>query len=289
MYIIENQLLRITVKSTGAELQGIVHKLHSLEYLWNGDPAFWPKRSPVLFPIVGALKNNTYQFAGNGYDLGRHGFAREMEFVPESAEASGAVFLLESNESTRAHYPFDFEFRIGYQLEENRLTVTYNVKNTGHSEMYFSVGGHPAFRVPLVTGTSYNDYFIEFNEGETLARWPVTTEGLIGREPQRCLTGEDRMPLTKELFANDALVFKFPTSSMVSIRSDKTDHGVDMDISGFPYLGIWAAKEADFVCIEPWCGIADSVDTDQRLEHKEGIHRLAEAESFKRSWIASFF
>ncbi|MBS1935365.1 MAG: aldose 1-epimerase family protein [Bacteroidetes bacterium] len=289
MYSIENEQLSISVSTKGAELQSIFHKKFKLEYMWDGDPAFWGKKSPVLFPIVGTLKGDTYFIDKKAYHLTRHGFAREMEFEVKGHTADSITFFIKSNFSTLKQFPFEFEFSIRYKLSGNNLTVTYIVKNTSDSYCYFSVGGHPAFKAPLVEGTSYDDYYLEFNEDETLSRWPISKEGLIEKTPEPFLTSSPVLPLRKELFYKDALVFKYPTSSIVSLKSDKTEHGLDFDFDGFPFLGIWAAKNADFVCIEPWCGIADSVDTDQQFTHKEGINKLKSKEVFERSWSVTFF
>jgi galactose mutarotase-like enzyme len=289
MSSIENQHLKVLIHPKGAELQSIFNKDLQLEYLWNGDPAFWTKRSPVLFPIVGTLKNNTYFYNNTAYELGRHGFAREMEFEKEGQQFDAIGFLLKSNKGTLQHFPFAFEFRIHYLLEGYDLKTTYSIKNLSAGEMYFSVGGHPAFNLPLVEGTDYSDYYLEFNETETSPRWPISKDGLIEKEPEPLLQDTTVLPLSKELFFKDALVFKYPASSLVSLKSDKTAHGLDFDFSGFPYLGIWAAKNANFVCIEPWCGISDPVDTDQQFVHKEGIQQLAAGGIFERSWKVSFF
>jgi galactose mutarotase-like enzyme len=289
MFTIENEQLKIMISSKGAELQSIFNKQTQLEYLWSGDPAFWAKKSPILFPIVGTLKNDIYYYNDKSYKLSRHGFARDMEFETEKQSRTVITFLLQSNEKTLLNYPFDFEFRIIYCIQDNNLRVSYNVSNTSVGEMYFSVGGHPAFKVPLVDGTLYNDYYLEFNEEETTPRWPISKDGLIGTIPEPLLRETNVLPLTKELFLKDALVFKKPTSSVVTLRSDKTAHGFDFDFGDFPYLGIWAAKNAEFVCIEPWCGIADSVNTNQQLINKEGINKLNAGEIFERSWIAAFY
>ena len=289
MFTIENEFLKIIIKAKGAELQSIFHKANQLEYLWNGDPAFWSKKSPVLFPIVGTLKNDTYFYKNKLYKLGRHGFARDMEFEIENQNNDSITFLLRSNETTLENYPFLFEFRVNYSIDINNLTVTYIVKNISEDEMYFSVGGHPAFKIPLVEGTSYNDYFLEFNKDETLARWPISADGLIEKKPEAFLTNRSILFLSKELFYKDALVFKYPTSFMVTLQSDKTSYGLNFNFSQFPYLGIWAAKNADFVCIEPWCGIADSVDSNQQIKDKEGINKLNGEEIFERSWNVSFY
>ena len=289
MFTIENEFLKVIINAKGAELQSIFHKTHLLEYMWSGDSSFWAKKSPVLFPIVGTLKNDTYFYNNKPYKLGRHGFARDMEFETENQIAGSITFVLKSNETTLQHFPFLFEFYIKYSIEKNDLTVTYTVKNISDNEMYFSVGAHPAFKVPIVEGTIYSDYYLEFNEDETLARWPISPDGLIEKKPEPFLIAKNILSLSKELFYKDALVFKFPTSSMVSLRSDKTNHGLDFNFSEFPFLGIWAAKNADFVCIEPWCGIADSVDTNQQIKDKEGINKLNAGEIFERSWKVSFY
>jgi len=289
MFTIENDLLKVIINAKGAELQSIFHKAHQLEYMWSGDPAFWAKKSPILFPIVGTLKNDEYFYNDRSYKLGRHGFARDMEFEIEDQTADSISFLLRSNETTLQHFPFQFELIINYSIEKYNLTVTYTVKNISEGEMYFSIGGHPAFKVPLVEGTEYTDYYLEFNKDEILPRWPISPDGLIEKTPEPFLRSGNILSLNKELFYKDALVFKHPASSMISLLSHKTKHGFNFNFSGFSFLGIWAAKNADFVCIEPWCGIADSVDSDQQIINKEGINKLNAGEIFERKWNASFY
>jgi len=289
MFSIENDQLKVIINSKGAELQSVFNKESGIEFMWSGDAAFWGKKSPVLFPIVGTLKNDTYFYNNKSYKLSRHGFARDMEFEVADQQKESVSFFIKNNESTFKNYPFAFEFFIKYAIDNNKLTVTYTVKNIFAEEMYFSFGGHPAFKVPLAEGTSYTDYYLQFNNDESLQRWPISADGLIENKSLPVLTGTNILQLTKELFSKDALVFKHPGSSVISLRSAKTNHGLDFTISGFPYLGIWAAKNADFVCIEPWCGIADSVDADQQLIHKEGINKLNAGEIFERSWSAKFF
>jgi galactose mutarotase-like enzyme len=289
MFSIENEKLKVVINSKGAELQSIFNKEFGIEYMWSGDAAFWAKKSPVLFPIVGTLKNDTYFYNNKPYKLSRHGFARDMEFEVVDHQKESASFFIKNNESTLKNFPFAFEFIIKYAIDNNKLTVTYIVKNIFEEEIYFSVGGHPAFKVPLNDNTSYEDYYLKFNNDQSLSRWPISADGLIENKTQPVLNGTNILPLTKELFLKDALVFKHSASSVVSLLSAKTNHGLDFNISGFPYLGIWAAKNADFVCIEPWCGIADSVDTNQQLINKEGINKLKASEIFERSWYATFF
>jgi galactose mutarotase-like enzyme len=289
MFSIENQALKISIHSHGAELQSIFHKELRLEYMWNGDPAFWNKKSPILFPVVGTLKENTYYYENRPYTLGRHGFARDMEFEVENQAPDAITFLLRSNAETRQKFPFEFELRVSYQLWQNSLKTIYSIKNLSDGDMYFSVGGHPAFKVPLTEDTGYTDYYLEFDKNDTVPRWPISKEGLIKNTPLPFFNNTKLLPLSKELFNEDALVFKHLASANVKLGSLKTTHGLRFDFTGFPFLGIWSAKNADFVCIEPWCGIADSVDADQQLVHKEGICRLAAGELFERSWNITLY
>lgn len=289
MLSIENQQLRITLHPKGAELQSIYHKGHQTDYLWSGDPAFWGKHSPLLFPIVGTLKDNTYHYEGKSYTLPRHGFARDREFTVESQGPDSIAFLLKSDAATKVNYPFDFELRVIYRLLDAGFTTTYRVDNPAVAPLYFSIGGHPAFRVPLVPGTEYADYYLEFDKPEKAPRWPISRDGLIETRPGPLLNDTRTLPLKKELFAKDALVLKHPASGGVALRSARTPRGLKMDFPGFPFLGIWAAPNADFVCIEPWCGIADPVDSRQQLTEKEGIHRLEPGGRFERSWTLTVF
>lgn len=291
MFTIENEYLAVDIIQKGAELQRIYNKKIFLEYLWNGDPAFWSKRSPVLFPIVGSLKNNTYFYENKSYQLSRHGFAREMDFTVTDQSASSITFTLVRNDAMLEKYPFQFKFDIIYAISANQLHVTYRVVNKGevNEKLYFSVGGHPAFRLPLLTGTNYNDYFLEFNRIETVGRWPITPEGLIGDGPTMIMQEENRLPLDKSLFYSDAIVLKNLKSDKVKLVCGKDGELFEFDFTGFPYLGIWAAKDADFVCIEPWCGIADSVHASQQLTDKEGIIALDSTDQFERTWKLTLF
>lgn len=289
MFTIENQQIKAVIDAKGAELTQLCHKEHNLDYMWNGDPAFWAKHSPVLFPIVGTLKANTYFYKGRSYQLSRHGFARDKQFAVEEQAADTITFLLCDDAETREVYPFTFEFRIRYTLYENSLAVTYKVTNNGKDNMFFSVGAHPAFAIPLVKDTTYTDYYLQFDQFETAPRWPISQDGLIETTPLPLLKQSNRLPLSKDLFQKDALVMKGLGSSIITLRSDKTEHGFRFDFPGFPFLGIWAAKNADFVCIEPWCGMADGVGANQQLEDKEGINKLASCEAFTRTWTVTLF
>ena len=289
IYQLSNDLLLVSIASQGAELQSIFHKEHKLEYMWDANPAFWSKKSPVLFPIVGGLKNSTYTFEGQSYQLNRHGFARERNFEVTAQTGHSITFTLSADEESLKVYPFHFRFSVIYTLDQNKLQVTYEVENAGKQEMYFSVGAHPAFAVPLVEGTLFTDHYLLFSDQETAGKWPLSPQGLIETAPENLLENETTLALTKELFYGDALVFKHLKSTSISILNHKNTHGLQLSYTGFPYMGIWSYKDADFVCIEPWCGIADSVNTSGDLSKKEGIHSLSPAEKFNRTWSVEIF
>lgn len=287
IYTIENKHVRVQVSALGAELQSFYNKQAGIEYMWNADPLYWAKKSPVLFPIVGTLKDNTYSFKGKSYKLGRHGFAREKEFILKEQSDNHFLFTITNDDNTLQVYPFLFEFSIRYSLSATAFSVTYIVRNTGDKAMYFSVGGHPAFKVPLADGEAYTDYFLKFNKKENAGRWPIATGGLIEQEPVPMLTNSDTIPLRKELFYKDAIVFKKLESDIVKLLSAKSNNGISFNFGAFPYLGIWAAKDAGFICIEPWSGIADSVTADQDFTSKEGINQIAPGEIWQKEWSVS--
>ena len=245
---------------------------------------FGENHRPFCSQLWELLKDNLYRFEGQEYHLPRHGFARERDFIVENTSDESVTFLLTHNEESLRVYPFAFEFRLKYELHENQLSVTYSVKNIGNKTMYFSVGGHPAFAVPLSTDTNYEDYYLVFNKTEDFQRWGLVEGGLIAEHSTDFLHNTNRLALTKELFHKDAIVFKNLQSTEIILKSDKTSRQLKFDFKGLPYLGIWAAKDANFVCIEPWCGIADSENHTQELTEKEGIIVLERDEIFERTW-----
>lgn len=289
MYTLASDALTVTVDAKGAELKSFRNKQTGLQYLWSGDPAFWAKTSPVLFPVVGALKANAYFYRGKTYGLPRHGFARDKEFAVAEQTENSIRFTLTSDAATLDVFPFQFVFAIVYAVQGATLSVRYVVENKGDEPMAFSVGGHPAFALPLAEGTAYNDYALRFEKEETAGRWPITKDGLIDSAPQPLLQATRELLLTKELFQKDAIVLKGLQSKQVELVSDKTPHGLRFSFDGFPYLGLWAAPGADFLCIEPWCGIADSVDASGELLEKEGIEKLEVGGVFQREWSVNVF
>jgi galactose mutarotase-like enzyme len=288
MHLLENDLLQIAVSPHGAELQRLRRIDTDLDYLWSGDPAFWGKFSPVLFPIVGTLRQNHYRYKGTDYTLPRHGFAREKQFSLTGAAPNFLEFTLQDDESTRVVYPFRFVLRLTYSLEGNRLTVSYTVLNPDEQPLYFSLGAHPAFAVPLEKSTSYRDYRLVFNRPEQAVRWGLQ-DGLLLDKGETFLDNSREIPLTESLFARDAIVLKGLASDRVSLVRDGSTHGWTFGFEGWPHLGIWAAKGAPFVCIEPWQGHADPVDHNGDFTLKPGIVKLEPMDSWQGSWWIEVF
>ena len=282
MIVLSNNDLKVEIHEKGAELQSICATKTGIEYLWQGDDRFWAKRSPLLFPIVGQLQDNTYEYHNKSYTLPRHGFARERVFEVEHLNEKEATFLLLSDATSRAVYPFEFELRLHYQLDGNSLRVIYHVKNKGIGTMYFSIGGHPAFKVPITKGLAYDDYYLEFGHIENANRYSLQN-GLIDK-PIPFLNYAKHVQLKHELFYGDALVFKHLQSEQVTLKCDKNTASIHFNFQEFPYLGIWAAKDADFVCIEPWHGIADSTIHNKNLIEKEGIISLEADHRWQAAW-----
>jgi galactose mutarotase-like enzyme len=289
MFTIENEKLKVTVKSKGAEMDALINKETLIDYLWNADPKFWPKKSPVLFPVVGNLKNHTYFYKDKPYHLGRHGFARDHDFELTAQTNESLTMTLRSNEKTLAVYPFPFRLDIMYSIAGNQLEVKYTVYNEGNENMYFSIGGHPAFKLPLEKHLSYDDYYIEFAQIEDARRWTISPQGLIEPTAIAFITNSNHLDLSKELFSNDAVVFKYLNSESVTLRSKRSKHGVEMTFPRFPFLAFWASPNADFICIEPWCGIADSTTSDQQLINKEGMNVLTPSQTFERAWSVEVY
>ncbi|MDQ8003614.1 MAG: aldose 1-epimerase family protein [Pedobacter sp.] len=285
---ITNEHLAIDFSTKGAELQRIVGTDSRINYMWNGDTKFWGKFSPVLFPIVGALKENAYEYQGQKYSLPRHGFARDMEFSHEKLSETEIAFRLKHTEETLKSYPFEFELSLKYHLQGASLKCTYQVFNPGNTDILFSIGAHPAFAAPLNNEGTYTDYYLQFNEDDELTFHHIE-DNLISDNTTTVQLKDKMLPLTHELFYGDALVFKNLKSNQIRLLNTKNYNGINFHFEDFPFFGIWAAIDADFVCLEPWCGIADGINHNQKLEEKEGMEKLATGETWERSWEVCCF
>lgn len=280
---IENEYISVGISHAGAELNSVFHKLQQKEYLWQGSDAWWPRKAPVLFPVVGKLNNNSFSLNGKSFSLPQHGFARDETFSVLEQKSDMILFILRSDEQSLTRYPFPFELLIRYELNARTLNVTYEVRNTGTETMYFSIGAHPGFNCPLNADERFSDYYLEFEKEETLERH-LLTEGTFNGATERVMSNAKILPLDEELFRKDAIVFKNMKSERICLKSKRSDYSLEFAFKDFPYFGIWTKPGAPFICLEPWCGIADNMNFKGGLKDKEGIVSLAPATDFIRSW-----
>nr|WP_317412421.1 aldose 1-epimerase family protein [uncultured Solibaculum sp.] len=276
LYWLENDQIKISVDTMGGELHHITGKKEGTQYLSDGDPVFWKYHAPILFPIVGKLNDNTYTVEGKTYHLPQHGLARVREFQVVGQSANQLTFELSSSADTLSVYPYPFVLRIIYRLEGNHLSVTYEVLNPDSSTMYFSIGAHPAFHCPLEDGERFEDYSLLFDSKETASRIPLNADGLLKRDEIPFLDRQNTIPLSYDLFSQDALIFDSLKSCTVRLVSKNHKKGLVFDFSEFPYLGIWTIpdKKAPFICIEPWFGHADFEDFHGDFTQKDGVLSL---------------
>jgi galactose mutarotase-like enzyme len=287
MYLIQNDRYRITLKADGAELCSFLDTEEKKEFMWQADPQVWPRHAPILFPIVGRLQEDTFTYQGETYRLPQHGFARDQTFAVAEETDNSLLFELRESAETLKQYPFSFVLQVKYVLERNTVTVGYRVHNPGEDDMYFSIGGHPGFNCPLQAGEMFNDYYLEFDQPETLERYLVE-EGLLTGETEKVMEDKRVLPLRDDLFAKDALVLKEFASNQLTLRSNKHPHQVNVRFKNFPYLGIWSKPVgASFLCIEPWFGVASTIGSSSDLTKKEGILHLAPGQDFTCSYAIS--
>lgn len=286
MYTLQNNKLKIAIKNTGAELCEISSVKNKTNFMWDANPDVWGSYAPNLFPIIGALKADTYIFEDEKYTLPKHGFVRNNNTIELQEQTQNSITLkLGFNDDLLKMYPFKFEFYITYTLTDNTITVLHTVKNHDTKTMFFSVGGHPAFKCPVFDNETYESYYLEFEHIENSKRHLINMEnGLISNKTEAVFNNSNKIHLQHELFEKDALVFKDLKSRKVSLKSE--NHGTILTVSFpvFDYLGIWAKPTGNYVCIEPWLGVADSENTNQNLIEKEGIIPLKAGEIFEAAY-----
>ncbi|MFT8410101.1 MAG: aldose 1-epimerase family protein [Schleiferilactobacillus perolens] len=292
MQTIRNEFLTVQISEHGAELQSIRDKNTNTEYLWQGDPAIWGRRAPVLFPIVGALHNGEYSYAGKTYQMGRHGFARDRDFAVVQQSADEVIFELNDDAESRKIYPFAFDLRIRYALLGNLLKVRYYVTNPSKTEpLWFSVGGHPAFNTGLGQTSGTAQDYLRFSPKKSRVTIPLGEGGGADLQERTLAPTDVDLAITDKLFAHDALIYELAGENTVSLRQENSEHRVELTVKDAPYIGIWSQypKTGPFVALEPWWGIADPVGHDGQLTHKLGMHQLAPEEQFTAKYRIGIF
>ena len=285
-YRLESEAIRVEVDSFGAEVKSVKRRTDGQEYMWHGDPRYWGRTSPVLFPFVGAVRNKEYRCGGETYTMGQHGFARDMEFELESQEDGRLWFVLSSDEDTMAKYPFAFRLHVGYEVQGNELSVLWKVENTGDKPMYFSIGAHPAFLCPIHGEADKYGYGLRFGGlTDSIHHHGNTPEGLAVME-------DEILPLQ-----NGTVTFApgFFDKCTYMVEGKQTGEVSLLDAAGSPYVtvtfdaplfAVWSpeGKEAPFVCIEPWYGRCDAVDFEGNLSERAYEYALAAGGTFDASY-----
>lgn len=289
IHTIENDKLSIQINSIGAELSSIKSKENNKEFLWQGDATIWGSQAPVLFPIIGELKNRTYIYKDKNHSLPKHGFIRyNKDLISKQASDTLVTFSLYSNKKTLSVYPFRFYFEISFELINNQLRISHTIKNQGNEPMYFSVGGHPAFNCPLDESHSYEDYYIHIDTKKNPPSYILEDNGLISQNTISVFK-DDKIWLTPHLFDNDALIFKNIKAKKASLVHKTNGTILSVDITDFSDLGIWAKPNAPYICIEPWLGYADITETNQQIRDKEGIQKMVVGETHNSSYTITIF
>lgn len=284
-------MLKIQTKKSGAELTSVQY--NGKEMLFQGAKVldsngniYWKRQAPILFPIVGQLKNSQTQIEGETYEMSQHGFARDIDFEEILKTETKHHYMLKYNKETLKKYPYKFELHVIYEIIEDILTVTYQVKNIDDKTIYFGLGGHPAFNCDYSNG----EYEIAFSENEDKIEFLKLKNGLIDTEKAQNILQDNKIYLKEDTFDNDAVIMKNLKSNKVVLQNHNTNQKIlEFDFTGFPYLALWSKKGAPFVCIEPWQNTADRIASIQIYKNKENIIKLKKDKEFECKYSIKFF
>ncbi|MFI3282715.1 MAG: aldose 1-epimerase family protein [Rikenellaceae bacterium] len=291
---INNGVLKVEINSLGAELFSVVNLANGRECLWQGEPKYWKSRSPVLFPIVGALCQNTMLQGGKEYTMTQHGFARASEFEVISHLADEIIYRQQSDDSTREKYPYDFSLEIGYKLTDNNIEVSYRITNPSHEDIYFQLGAHPGFNYIEFDSSAEVQGYLEFDDkngsGEIISGM-INNVGLLV-DTQKVLPLNDKLiTIDKNIFDDGALIIENDQSSDIALLDKDKNPYVRVSFQT-PVVGVWSSCKdsyAPFVCIEPWFGRCDKVAYQGEFSDKDWMQKLASGDSFNSGfniWIA---
>lgn len=282
---ISSSKLKAVIDTLGAEFHSLTD-YNETEYLWQANPKVWKRRAPVLFPFICNTKSKKYTYMGKEYSLSNHGFARDMEFELLFSREDSAEYLLKSNPETLEQYPFNFELYINYHIEENMVKVAYTVLNSDNKEIFFFIGGHPAFRCPVIKQEAFEDYHIEYEHPETI------TQTLSDGEALTLSSEAKKIPLTHELFANDVFMKNKPQSSWIALKSKTSDYKVKLNFDNSGCIAVWSSwlgdsestKQAEFVCLEPWSSVPTYCDESEDITEMEHAVKLQKGEKYTFSY-----
>lgn len=285
LHTLQSGALRVIISDAGAEIIQIEDILTGRNYLWHGDSAYWGRRSPILFPIVGGLKNKTYKYAGREYPMSQHGFARDREFQMTEHNVDTIWFELKADEESLKVYPFRFRLEIGYRLEGRKITVMWRVANEDKKTMFFSIGGHPAFMCPIDGEGKQTDYYLLFDNKEPLSYGKLSVNGLLKTEGHTLDIGGGCMPITEHMFDEDALVIEGGQAHQVALAGPDKKPYLTVKFDA-PLFGLWspAKKHAPFVCIEPWYGRCDRESFAGMLADREYGNELRPGKIFETEY-----
>ena len=273
---IQNSKLKVQITTLGAEIKSLYSQAWNKEIVWSGDPAIWDRSAPILFPIVGSLIENEYIYGDATYKLPRHGFARDSLFSLINSEINTAEFILATTQSSFAKYPFVFELRVRYSLNNSLLTISYKVKNVDNKDIYFSIGAHPGFRTD-----SIDQYELEFEKKEE--EYYLLDGNLVNFNTPIAFQSK-YLSLSDETFSRDAIIFKKLNSSYIDLKNKADNQIIRLKNFTHSHFGIWAKKGQPFICLEPWCGVADLVGHNKDLLSKSGIIKLIPSEEHEMQY-----
>ncbi|MBQ2901334.1 MAG: aldose 1-epimerase family protein [Agathobacter sp.] len=290
-YVLENEKLRVEIDSFGAELKSVRDKTTNQEYMWQGDPKYWGRTSPVLFPFVGSLKNGSYLHEGKTYTMPQHGFARDMEHQMLSKTETTIYFKLVTSEETLANYPFSFVLNIGYELVENELKVLWEVSNNSvNKHMHFGIGAHPAFNCPIHGEDSKAGYKLFFGGVDEIRHHGNELDSGLSLNEDLVLPLENhRATITPEFFDRCTYIVEGRQTNEVGIEDPDGNRFVTV-LFDMPLFALWSpeGKNAPFLCIEPWCGRCDSVDFEGTLKARAFDNCLEAGNKFNTSYTIRF-
>lgn len=284
-YVMTNPGLTVTVDSLGGEIKSI-RSSAGTEFLWDGNPAFWDGQSPNLFPIVARLTGGRYTYDGREYKMGIHGFLMSQQMTCEESSPGYLVLSLRENPQTLAQYPFAFAFKIIYELTDDLLSICCQVRNTDVKPLYFGLGGHPGFHVPLDKSLQFEDFYLEFDSAEDVQAVVLTKECFATKERVNFPLEDGRiLRLQHELFDNDAIVLT-KMSPAVTLKSAGSSRQVRVEYPQMPFLGLWhmPRTKAPYLCIEPWLSLPSEAGTVTALEEKDDLIRLLPGKIYQNTW-----